>query len=80
MTDINNFDVLKRMSIDNRDIRLGVDLVRAKKVVAGTEVTIGIGCDMVGSIVNGDLSVCLLAFDKKQFDEVKSAMEQEATR
>jgi hypothetical protein len=73
---VNNFDVLKRMAAENLDIRLGTDVVRVKKVKAGTEVTVGIGCDAVGSIAVGDLHVCLILFSKKQFDWVKEKIEE----
>lgn len=72
---VNNFDVLKQMAADNKDIRLGTDVVQLKKVKAGTEVTVGIGGDVVGSVYAGDLNVCLILFNKKQFDDLKSQME-----
>lgn len=75
---VNNFDVLKRMSMEDKDIRLGVDVLELKKKKAGTEVTIGIGGDAVGAIYTGELSACLILFNKKQFDEMKSIMEKES--
>lgn len=77
---INNFDVLKKMAADNLDIRLGVDVVELKKVKAGTEVTVGIGGDVVGSVYTGDLSVCLILFNKKQFDETRRALTDAALK
>lgn len=73
----NNFDVLKRMAAENQDIRFGVDLVQAKKVAAGTQVTIGIAGEVVGSLLAGDLRACLILFNKKQFDETKEKLERE---
>ena len=74
---VNNFDVLKRMSVENADIRLGVDVLNTKAVKAGTEVTIGIGGNVVTPIFFGELRACLLIYNKKQFDETKAKMEQE---
>jgi len=38
---INNFDVLKRMSAENMDIRMGTDVLNMKAVKAGTQITMG---------------------------------------
>lgn len=70
---INNFDVLKRMGQENLDIRLSPseNIVSVTKVKAGTNLTIGVTGDQVGAIASGDLCVCLLLFDRKQFAETK---------
>lgn len=75
---VNNFDVLKKMSADNKDIRLGTDVTFMKKVKAGTQVTVGIAGDVIGSIYHGDLSVCLILFDKQQFNETKAELEEQS--
>ena len=74
---VNNFDVLKRMSAEDKDIRMGVDVLRMDKVKAGSQVTIGIAGDVVTPLFAGELHACLLIYNIKQFDELKAAMEQE---
>jgi len=74
---VNNFDVLKRMAAENKDIRLGVDVLNMKKVKAGTQLTMGIAGDVITPIFLGELNCCLVIFNKKQFDELKAAMESE---
>lgn len=80
MRKISNFDVLKRMSRDNLDIRLSPNenIVSVTKVHAGTNLTIGVTGDQVAAIALGDLAVCLLLFNRKQFTQTKEKMEQEA--
>ena len=76
MTDkINNFDVLKRMSTENMDIRVGTDVINLKAVKAGTQITMGAPGNVVTPIFLGELNACLLLFNKKQFDELKAKME-----
>jgi len=79
MTQISNFDVLKRMSKDNLDIRLSPNenIVSVQKVSAGTNLTIGVTGDQVAAITLGDLAVCLLLFNRKQFAATKKALEAE---
>lgn len=76
---ISNFDVLKRMGKDNLDIRLSPseNIVSIAKVNAGTNLTIGVTGDQVAAISTGDLCVCLLLFDRKQFAETKQKMKAE---
>ena len=80
MPSANNFDVLKRMSAENKDIRVGVDVLSMKNVNAGTQVTIGIAGNVVTPIFMGELHACLLIYNKKQFNEVKEAIEAENAR
>jgi hypothetical protein len=77
---VNNFDVLKRMSAENKDIRLGVDVLNMKKVRAGSQVTIGIAGDVVTPVFTGELCACLLIYNKKQFNETKAAIEAEGLK
>lgn len=74
---VNNFDVLKRMSADNLDIRLGTDILNMKTVKAGTQITMGIAGDVLNPIFRGELHACLIIYDKKQFNELKAKMEAE---
>ena len=74
---VNNFDVLKRMSAENKDIRLGTDLLNMKAVKAGSQITMGVPGNVLGALMFGELRACLVLFNVKQFDEVKSAMESD---
>jgi hypothetical protein len=74
---INNFDVLKRMAADNKDIRLGNDFLGAKAVKAGSQVTIGIAGNVLAQIMTGELRCCLILFNKEEFNEIKKKMECE---
>lgn len=68
----NSFDVLKKMSQDNLDIRLFPDMVDAKTVGAtnGT-VTMGVNRDTILDLLqNKNLNCVLLVWDKSQFDQV----------
>ena len=75
---VNNFDVLKRMCSENKDIRLCTTVTKMnydhKK---GTEVSIGVPGNVCFDVSDGKLSACLLLFDKKQFGELKAKMEAE---
>lgn len=77
MSQVSNFDVLKRMSMDNLDIRLSPNenIVNVQKVSAGTNLTIGVTGDQVAAIALGDLAVCLILFNRKQFKETKKQLE-----
>ena len=77
MSNVNSFDVLKRMSAENMDIRLAPskNVIRMQKVNAGTQITIGVEGDVISGILNNELNACLLIFSMKQFDETKKKME-----
>lgn len=78
MATINNFDVLKLMSAENKDIRLMTDVLSMRKVSAGTQITVGVSGDVIGAITSDQLHACLLLYDKKQFEDLKAVMEFEA--
>lgn len=77
---VNNFDVLKRMSAENKDIRLCTTITEmnysAKK--GGTEVSVGVPGNVCFQFQSGELNALLLVFSIKQFDEMKAKMEQES--
>ncbi len=79
MISVSNFDVLKRMSTDNLDIRLATseNLLRMNKVKAGTQLTFGVSGDVLGGLYSNQLHCCLLIWDKQQFAETKKKMEIE---
>lgn len=76
---VNNFDVLKKMCADNKNIMMSPDLLRADKVKAGTQVTFGIGGDVAGAIASGDLVGCVILWNKAQFNAVKKELEEQQT-
>jgi hypothetical protein len=79
MKEVSNFDVLKKMSADNLDIRLATseNLLKMDKVKAGTQLTFGVSGDVLGGIYSNQLHCCLLIWDKKQFDATRAAMRKE---
>jgi hypothetical protein len=77
---VNNFDVLKRMCAENKDIRLGSDVLEMKKVKAGTQIKMGVGGDVITPIFTGEMHACLIIYNKAQFNELKTAMEAEQVK
>jgi len=78
---INSFDVLKRMSEDNLDIRLatsenlrGMNAVHKGK---DTDITIGVAGNVIGQIMNNELHMCLLIWNKEQYRETKDKIGKE---
>ena len=74
---VNNFDVLKRMAAENKDIRLGTDVLNMKAVKAGSQITMGIAGNVLAALMFGELNACLILYNKKQFLETVAAMESE---
>lgn len=78
MPKVNNFDVLKAMSEQNMDIRLCTTIVRMDyDAKVGTKVVVGVPGNICFEVSEGKLNALLLLFDKKQFDELKKAMEND---
>lgn len=79
---INSFDVLKRMGEENLDIRLATseNLVNMNAVHKGqdTQITIGVPGNVIGAIMNNELHVCLLIWNKEQFRAMRETLEREA--
>lgn len=78
---ISSFDILKRMSVDNLDIRLstsenlrGMNAVHKGK---DTDITIGVAGNVIGQIMNNELHLCLLIWNKEQYQATKAKMEDE---
>ena len=78
-TKIGAFDVFKAMSRRNMDIRLSTldNIIQLRKVKAGTNVTIGVYGDIVGSVFNGKFVGGLLLADKEQYQAVLKELEAE---
>lgn len=78
---MNNFDVMKRMSEEGKDIRLSsvnniTNLTRTK--AGDTLITIGVQGDLVAAIgVHRRYAGGLILMHKEQFDEMKALMEKE---
>ena len=77
---VNSFDVFKRMGEQNNTAMqlapLG-NITNMKKVKAGTDVTIGVGGDIIFGIMNGDYVGGLILCGKAEFEKVKREMEDE---
>ena len=74
---VNNFDVLKRMAAEDKDIRLGTDVLNMKAVKAGSQITMGIEGNVLAQLMFGELNACLILYNKKQFIETVATMEKE---
>ena len=76
MANISNFDVLKAMT----KIQLAPlgNITNMKKVKAGTQVTIGVGGDVIFGLMNDAYVGGLILADKKEFDEIREKMVEEA--
>lgn len=79
---VNNFDVLKRMTDENKKIQLCTTITKmnynARK--GGTEVSVGVPGNVCFEIESGRLNCLLLLFDIQQFRELKTAMEKEESK
>lgn len=78
---ISSFDVLKRMSEEDLDIRLatsenlrGMNAVHKGK---DTDITIGVAGNVINAVLNNELHLCLLIWDKEQFRATKAKIEKE---
>jgi len=81
-TKISSFDVLKRMSADNLDIRLAAsDNLRSMNLVhkgKDTDITIGVAGNVIGAIATNELHICLLIWNKEQYRATKAKIEKES--
>lgn len=78
---ISSFDVLKRMSEDNLDIRLATsENLRHMNAVhkdKDTDITIGVAGNVIGAVMNNELHLCLLLWNKEQYQATKAKIETE---
>jgi hypothetical protein len=74
---VSSFDVLKLMCERNMKIQLAPleNVTYLRKVKAGTQVTIGVGGDVIGSIYAGKFVGGLILADKEQFREIEKELE-----
>ena len=80
-TKISSFDVLKRMADNNLDIRLATseNLRHMNAVHKGmdTDITIGVAGNVIGAVMNNELHLCLLIWNKEQYQATKAKIEEE---
>jgi len=76
---INSFDVLKSMCERSMSVWYAPlsNVLRARKVKAGTQLTFGVGGDFVAVLLDRKVVGGLVLADKEQFDLVKSELELE---
>lgn len=75
---VSAFEVFLRMQeSDDQALRLAPlsNITEARKVKAGTKITIGFGGDVVSKIMFGELVGGLILVDKKRFEELKAEMQ-----
>lgn len=77
---ISSFNILKRMSEKNLDIRLvtSENLVNMKLVHKGkdTTITVGVAGNLINQIFNNELHFCLLIWNKEQYQETKRELSE----
>jgi len=80
-TKISSFDVLKRMCDDNLDIRLATSKnLRGMNAVhkgRDTDITIGVAGNVIGAVMHNELHLCLLIWNKEQYQATKKKIEKE---
>lgn len=78
MPKVNSFEVFNRMcSENNRALQMAPlgNIGNMKKVKAGTQLTIGVGGDVIKGLMFGEYVGGLILCDKKEFERVKKEME-----
>jgi hypothetical protein len=79
MSEINNFDVLKRMAAENKTVQLCTTITQmnysAKK--GGTEVSVGVPGNVCFEIESGRMNAVLLTWNVREFEELKAKMKEE---
>jgi hypothetical protein len=75
---VSNFDVLKKMSLENKNITLCPDVLNMSysKKSDGTRIEVGVPGNPIASIFNGKKKAVLLMWDVAEFDEAKSRLEE----
>ena len=73
---VSNFDVLKRMAAENKNIKLctTVTQMNYSQKKGGTEVSVGVPGNVCFEISEGRTNCLLLLFDIREFDELKAQM------
>lgn len=80
MSQVNNFDVLKRMSVENKKLWLAPTITDMQyKANRGTKVTFGVEGNVVFDIEQGKKKAICLLWSVDEFEAMKAQMEKEAT-
>ena len=80
MSQVNNFDVLKRMSAENKRIWLAPTILEMHyNANRGTKVTFGIEGNVVFDIERGRKKCVCLLWSVEEFEAMRAKMEKEAT-
>ena len=79
MSDVSNFDVLKRMAAENMSLQLCTTITQMNysQKKGGTEVSVGVPGNICFEIESGRMVAVLLTWNKREFDELKKKMEEE---
>ena len=77
--EVGHFDICKAMAVEGQDIRVAPleNVVRLRKVKAGTQVTIGVEGDLVADIWKGKFVGGLLLIDREQYFAMKRELESQ---
>jgi hypothetical protein len=80
MPEISNFDVLKRMAAENKNIQLCTSITQMNYSMkkGGTEVSVGVPGNVCFEIESGRLNAMLLLFSMSEFNALKEKMTREA--
>jgi len=79
MSEVGAFEVFARMAeLDDKALKLAplANILSVKTVKARTQVTIGVGGNILAGILNEEFCGGLLLCEKKRFDELKAEMEK----
>jgi hypothetical protein len=78
---VSSFDVLKRMCDENLDVRLSTSehLRNMNAVHKGkdTDITIGVAGNVIAPVMSNELHLCLLIWNKNQYQVTKAKIEAE---
>jgi hypothetical protein len=78
---VSSFDVLKRMSEENLDIRLATseNLTHMKAAHKGldTDITIGVAGNIISQVLNNDLNLCLFVWNRQQYRDTTEKLKKE---
>ena len=78
MSEINNFDVLKRMSAENKKLWLAPTILEMQyNANRGTKVTFGVEGNVVFDIEQGKKQAVCLLWSVEEFEAMKAQMEAE---
>jgi hypothetical protein len=76
---VNNFDVLKRMCAENKQIQLCTTITQMlySQKKGGTEVSVGVPGNICFEMESERMTAFLLLYSVREFNELKAMMEKE---